>query len=201
MATAVEDLVNLALRRIGYTVPIGTIWEGSRASRAALEVYGETRDALLLARDWPFARQAVGLTLLKTAPVGGYGISAWTSASPPPPWIYEYGYPANCIMVRAVRPTPFIIPDFDPKPSVFVVANDPSVSPVSKVILTNLAGAQAVITGKIVDPSIYDAGFTDSFVAALALRLQEALAADAQQVKDRAAEEQSSVAVADARRG
>ncbi|MEO6779421.1 MAG: hypothetical protein ABI196_00615 [Bradyrhizobium sp.] len=182
-------------------MPIGTIWEGSRASRTALEVYGQARDELLLKRDWPFARQAVSLALLKTAPVGGYGIAPWTSASPPPPWIYEYGYPASCIMVRALRGVPFIIPDFDPKPRNFVIANDASLGTTSKVILTNLAGAQAVITGRIVDPTIFDPGFTEALVSALALRLQEALSPDAQQVKDRAAEEQSSAMIADARRG
>ena len=78
-------------------MPIGTIWEGSPASRVALEVYGQTRDALLNNEDWPFARRAVGLALLKTAPVGGYAGLPWTNAYPPPQWIYEYAYPDACI--------------------------------------------------------------------------------------------------------
>jgi hypothetical protein len=201
MAATVEALINQALRRIAYQVPIGTIWEGSPASRVALEVYGQTRDALLNNEDWPFARQAVGLRLLKTAPVGGYSGLPWSNAYPPPPWIYEYAYPDACITIRSVRPTPIIMPEFDPRPHIFVLANDNSLNPPAKVVLTNLANAQAVITGQITDPLSYEAGFTDALVAALALRLQEALSPDATAIKDRAAEAQTEMVMANERRG
>ncbi len=57
MAIGVEDLVNQALREIGYPKPIQDIYEGSRASKAALDIYFQSRDELLDAHDWPFARR------------------------------------------------------------------------------------------------------------------------------------------------
>jgi len=201
MALAIEDLCNQALRKISYPTPIGYIYEGSRASRIAVEIYSQTRDDLLRSKDWPFARQAAGLTLLKTAPVGGYGVTLWTSAFPPPPWIYEYAYPTGCLYVRSVRPTPIIIPELTPRPNVFVVADDPSLTTPAQVILTNLARAQVVFTGQITNISAMEPMFIEGLIAALALKFQEALSPDANAVKDRATEAQVDVGMADERRG
>lgn len=200
MVLAVEDLCNQALRRVGYHTPIGWIYEGSPAARAAVELYGQTRDNLLGSRDWDFARQAVTLLLLKTAPVGGYGLTPWSTAYPPVPWIYEYAFPANCIQVRSVRPTPVMIPEFDPKPNIFVAANDAALG--QKVVLTNLANATAVITRQLTDPAQWDdANFVEALVDALAVQFQQAFAGDPNMVKLRAVQEQIAEGVADTRRG
>lgn len=197
---AMEDLVNQALRRIAYPTPVGFIYEGSKPARVALDLYGQTRDNLLGARDWDFARQAVTLDLLKTAPVGGYGLTGWTSAYPPPPWIYEYAYPGDAIMVRSVRPTPVLIVEYDPQPNIFVAANDTDLN--AKVILTNLANAQAVITGKVTDPGQWlDNNFIEAFVDALAVQFQQALAPSGDAIKLKIAQEQMAETVADGRRG
>lgn len=195
--STVEDICNAALRKIGYAVPIGYIYEGSAASRVAVEIYGQTRDALLTAFDWDFARQAVKLTLLKTAPVGGYQTATWTSAYPPPPWVYEYAYPAACLLVRALRPTPIFMPEFDPVPSVFVLGNDAG----AEVILTNLANAQAVYTAQVVTPTVWSASFTEGLIDALAVKFQKALAPEPNAVKDAEQTEAQSVAMAVERRG
>ena len=166
-----------------------------------MEIYGQTRDDLLRSRDWPFARQATGLTLLKTAPVSGYGVTPWNSSFPPPPWIYEYAYPAGCLYVRAVRPTPAVIPEMAPRPNIFVVADDPSLATPAQVILTNLVNAQAVFTGQVTNISAMEPMFIEGLIAALALKFQEALSPDANAVKDRATEAQVEVAMADERRG
>jgi hypothetical protein len=104
-------------------------------------------------------------------------------------------------MVRAVRPTPVVIPSFNPKPWVFVVANVTVGTVQQKAVLTNLGNAQAVMTGQITDPSLFEPGFTQALINALALAFQKALKPEAQDVKDRASEEQATIAVADARRG
>lgn len=201
MASSPEQLVNLALRRIGYTPPIGYIFEGSPAARAAVEIYGQTRDELLREADWDFARQSVGLDLLKTAPTGGYGwANPWSNEFPPLPWFYEYSYPAGCLLVRSVRPTPTLLAVFDPQPNVFVVADDPSVTP-SKVILTNLAGAVAVYTGRITDPTLWNSSFTEALVAALATRLQAALNPSPEADKERMEQEAQQTAMAAGRPG
>jgi hypothetical protein len=201
MPTAVEDLCNEALRRINYPTPIGYIMEGSRASRVAVQLYGQTRDDLLRGSDWDFARQAVGLALLKTAPVSGYSATPWTTAFPPPPWIYEYAYPAGCLMIRSVRPVPVVIPEFDPQPNIFVLGNDASLSPPARVILTNLGGAQAVYTGQVTDPNQWNSSFQEALVEALARRFGEALNPDPNLAKERGEEEQGSEIAAPMRRG
>lgn len=204
MPVAVEDIWNTALRRINYPTPIGFAFEGSRASRVAVEVYGQTRDTLIESKDWRFARQEVALTLLKTAPVGGYGpFNPWTNQYPLLPWVYEYGYPENCLKLRSVRQTPIIMPDYDPVPSIFDVANDPSLNPPAKVVLTNIPAAIASFTASVNDPQQWasEAQFIEALIEALALRFQEALNPQEDAVKDRAAEAQVGQAQAMENRG
>lgn len=169
MATSVEDICNAALQRAKYKPLIGSIWEGSWAARLALNYYGQTRDNLLNSMDWDFARQSISLgNPLKSMPAGGYGVGGWNpTINPPLPWQYEYAYPASCIMVRSVLPTPTVFPVRNPMPNIFVAGND-AVSGL-KVILTNLANARAIITARITDPSKWqDAGFQEALIDALA---------------------------------
>src|SRR5271167_2012719 len=172
---SVEQICNMSLDAIGYPRSISNIFAGTKEARAALRWYGQTRDDVLRQRDWPFARQDVRLVLQKTAPVGGYPTGIWTAASPPPGWKYQYAYP-TCIMVRSVRPAPFVLPDFDPKPWVFQPANDAATG--LPTILTNLANANAVVTGQIINPTLFEPGFVQALVSALALQLQKALMPD-----------------------
>lgn len=203
---APEDIANLALRRIAYETPIGFMNEGSRASRVAIEIYSQTRDDLLRSKDWPFARQATTLTLLKTAPVGGYSpATPWSTEYPPLPWIYEYIYPLGALEVRSVRPTPIFIPEYMPRFHRFVVASDPSLAPApdgeTRVILTNLVNAQAVVTGQIIDTSQWEANFVEALVDALAVKMQNALAPEANFDKERLGEAAQATQIADMRRG
>ena len=200
MATTIEQLVNQALRRTSYKIEIGYIYEGSQAARMALTLYGQTRDELLRSQDWPFARRVAPLTLLKTAPVGGYGPTGWTDAYPQAPWIYEYAYPDTCLELRSVRPTPIIIPEYDPQPNVFTEANDLTVSP-TKVVLTNLRNALAVFTGQINDPSQWEPTFTEALVEGLSRRLAEGLGANTDSVKTQFQIAQAAEAKADRIRG
>lgn len=195
---SVEEVCNLALDAVGYPAALGDIYEGTKAGRIALRLYAQTRDELLREKDWGFARQDVALTLLKTAPVGGFGAAQWTSAAPPPPWIYEYAYPEPAVKVRALRRAPIFMPEFDPKPHVFSVANDPTVSP-SKVILANLAGAIAVCTGQVTDMTQWEPLFVAALVERLARKFAEALSPG--MLQEAAAEEGAALAIADGRLG
>mgnify|MGYP001604790202 CR=1 FL=1 len=172
--TSVADLCNLALTRIRFPTPIGDMWEGSRASRIALQVYGQTRDDLFGLKDWPFLRREVSLGApIKTAPPGGYGVTPWNPATnPPPPWIWEFSYPADCIEIRALRPTPILIPEFTPFFTRFVTAYDTDLS--AKVVLTNLSMPLAVITGRVLNPEEWqDSNFTEALVDALAVQFEK----------------------------
>ena len=201
MALSPEHVVNMALRRIGYPIPVGYLLEGSPAARVAVELYGQTRDELMRAADWDFARQSAVLVLLKTSPVGGYGwANPWSSIFPPVPWNFEYAYPTGCLMVRSVRTTPTLLNVYDPQPNIFTLADDPSVTP-SKVILSNLANAVAVFTGRITDPAQWNDSFTEALVAALATRLQAALNPEPNADKERMEQEVQAGGMAIARPG
>ena len=203
MTVTPEDLLNTALRRVGYSTPIGAIYEGSAASRAALEFYGQTRDDIFGSRDWPFLRQQVSLGApLKTAPPGGYPPGrAWNPITDPPlPWVYSYAYPPDCIEIRSLRPTSILIPEFTPMFTRFTTADD-TISH-TKVVLTNLSNANAVITGRITDPNQWqDSNFTEAFIDALAVRFQKWLDSDVNRIAMGEGDTDKAITTAQARPG
>ena len=166
------EVCNLALDVVGYPERIGDLFEGTKQAMVALRFYAQTRDDLLRSKPWTFARRDVALTLLKTAPPGGYGYNVvWTTAYPPPPWIYEYAYPSvDCLEVRSLRGTPLVIPSFDPAPVTWRDANDQSLAPPARVILTNMPKAIAVYTAQITDVTTWPPDFIEDLVDALARR-------------------------------
>ena len=197
MATTVvspTEICNLALDAVKYPDAIGDLYEGTLAARVALRFDSQTRDELLSESDWPFARQDAILQVLKTAPPGGYGIQAWTNAYPPLPWIYEYAFPANALEMRSVRPTPILLPEQDPHPNIFRVANDTASG--NKVVLTNLANAIGIFTGQITAISQWDTLFVNALVRRLAEKFAPALSQIAGEEKAEAA--QAALAMAEA---
>lgn len=201
LLTTPGSIVNAALDRVGYKKHIGSLYDGSEASVKALAIYGQCRDDILRDFDWGFAERDIVLTLLKTAPVGGYtSLAPWTTANPILPWIYEYAYPSDMVKLRSLRNSIVIIPDYDPSPVEFRITNDNSYNPAQRVILTNLASAVAVYTGQVTDPTTWDVGFTESFITALGQRLAPALA-DMDTAKMAAQEEAVTTAEAETRVG
>lgn len=185
MAATIEALVNQALVEIGYPGRVADIYEDGPAARAAIEVYGQTRDEIFDLGEWPLARRAnIGLALLKgPPPAGGYNpAQPWSAIYPPPGFLYEYLYPDDCIELNAIVPPPSIMFLLDPKPAVWRVDNDNSLvdnagvaTTQKKVILTNVAGALAVYTGRVIDPALWEAGFTQQVVERMAKKLARVL--------------------------
>ncbi len=200
--TSPEDIVNAALSRIGSMQRVGSLFEGSEPAKIALDIYGQTRDDLLRGGDWDFASSMVTLTLLKSAPAGGYAVTAWNGITHPPlPWKYEYAYPSNALKIRSLRKTPAFLPDFDPQPVVFSTVDDNFYTAVVKVCVTNLSGpVQASITLQVTDPANWDVSFVEAMIAALARRLAPALA-NLQTEQAEAQDEQASVAKAEVTQG
>lgn len=197
-----EDCINNALTRIGYKRRIGSIWEGTEAARRSLDIYSQTRDELLRTMDWGFARRDLEMTKLKQAPANYVPPTAWNPlTNPPPPWLYEYAYPSDCLRVRAVKPVPIFVPDFDPQPYVFAIDNDDSGEIPQKVILCNVA-PPAVLTysGQVTDPQDWEADFVEILCAALGRRLA-ALLASLDVVKLEAQDEMQATAAADSVQG
>jgi hypothetical protein len=173
--TSPEDIINNSLARIGYKLRIGSIYEGSMAAKKALDIYGQTRDELLRQDDWGFAERNAVLTLIKTAPAlpgGGYGYIppvVWNPATNPPlPYLFSYTYPGDCLKVRALKTTPLVLPVIDPRPVIYKVSNDNSVTPAVKILSCNLPNAELVYTGQVTDPTTWEADFTELLCAALA---------------------------------
>jgi hypothetical protein len=173
-----EDAVNAALMRLGSPLRVNNLYEGTRVSDAALDIYAQTRDELLRQSDWGFAERNVSPTLLKSAPAGGYipGITTWDPALYPPlDARFEYQYPSDCLKVRAIKPAPLFIPNFDPQPHSFRIANDNTYTPVKKVILCNVAEAVLTYTGQVTDALAWEPDFAEALAAALAKRLAAVL--------------------------
>lgn len=170
------DVVNLSLSRMGYKLRVGNLYDGSMASTRALDIYAQTRDELLRQNDWGFAERNATLVLLKSAPVDGYiPPTTWSTAYPPLPWLFEYEYPSDCLKVRAVKGVPLFVPNFDPQPNVYGIANDNSLDPPAKVLLCNVADAVLVYSGQVTDPSNWEADFVEAIAAALGRRLAPVL--------------------------
>jgi hypothetical protein len=196
-----EDVINLALVRIGFKQRVGSIWEGSLAAKKALDIYSQTRDELLRGFDWGFAERTVAMTLLKSAPPGGYfPPTVWSSAFPPPPWLFEVAYPQDALKIRALKNVPLFVPDFAPQPYQFSVDNDQSLDEPDKVILCNIFPGVVVYTGQITTPSDWEPDFVEALCASLGRRLEPVLIG-MQAAQLEATDEQQSIAVAEDTRG
>lgn len=172
------DLVNDSLRRVGYKRRIADLYDGSEASKVALDLYGQTRDAMLHDNDWDFAERTVQATLLKQAPQGGYvPPNVWNPATNPivPTFWYEYAYPTDAIKIRSIMYAPLFVMNFDPQPNIFTEANDSNYTPAQRVVLCNVADAVLVYTGRVTDLSVWEDDAIEAFAAALGRRLAPAL--------------------------
>lgn len=173
------DIVNQGLRDAGLPLRIADLYEGSEASKVALEIISQTRDEIQRLTDWSFTRRFTALTLLKgPPPVGGYTpFSPWSPIYPSPGYLFEYAYPDDCLDLRAITQYPGLTPDLDPVPQLWLVQNDatPVVSgnppvasgPPAKIILCNVNNALAVYRGRVTDPAQWDSGFISALVASL----------------------------------
>lgn len=169
------DVVNLALVRIGSKWLIGNIYDGSEPAQLAIAIYGQTRDEMLRKLTPGFAQRELPLALLKQAPDGGYVANPWTTAFPQLPWTYEYAYPADMLILGSLRTTPLFIPNFDPQPNNWSIANDSALETPAKVILTDVSGAVATYTAQVTNPQVWEPDFIEAFAAELGRRLAPAL--------------------------
>jgi hypothetical protein len=171
--TTPEGFINAALGRIGYKRRIGSVWEGSEAAKHALDIYGQTRDALLRVKDWDFAQKNVALTV--------------AGITPPSPWSLAYLYPSDCIRIRDLFGPAYLADTNDPLPNPYQRAVVLIAAALTDVILTNVAGAQLVYTGRITNPSLWEPGFGEALIEGLGRRLAPVLATlDAEKAQEQA---------------
>jgi hypothetical protein len=194
------DIANQALSMLGTRSTIASLTEDSNEARAIATWIEQVRDEVSRAAPWNCVKNFNNLALVCAAPGTPenptQGANQWTKGTPPPPWAYEYRYPADCL-----RPL-YIIPQFmtgfasgvpittavtggqlsfwNGPPVRFLVTLDqldpssglPSATGTdAKVILTNQENAILAYNKRVTDPNVMDSQFTAAWAAALAGRL------------------------------
>lgn len=171
------DVANQALVRMGFRLRVGSLLDGSDHASTILQVYAQTRDEMLASFDYDFAMRTAPLTLLKSAPAGGYfPPNAWDpTVHPPIGFNFEYGYPENCLKIRNVRYSPLWAVNWDPQPNAWTEYNDSYYDVPLRTIVTNVPDAIATFTGRVLNPQTWSVTFCDAFAARLSVLLGPAL--------------------------
>lgn len=192
MSVSEVTICNRALQAIATRSSIASLSEQSVEARNCNLIYEETRDQVLGMAWWGFAQRTAYLSLLKSAPgtpTGVGGATQWATNFPPPPWLYEYGYPTDCIMVRTIiqQPNnayvgvPIMSNGMNTYPYAigpgarFEVSTDTIDGAQQSVVLTNQYQAIARYTMRLTNPQLFGASFTEALVQALAAKLALAL--------------------------
>lgn len=181
------SLCNLALGQIVARTQITGLNPPSPPNNVAATtmaaLYQLQADAVFRAAHWNCARKQGSLTLLRAA-VGTPENPSGALPAPPIPWLYEYGYPDDCLKVRFVIPMPSlqglgVAPimtsvgvNFMPSVTTalpFVLAVDTNdVGDQIRVLLTNAPRAQAVYTARISNVDLWDPSLQNAVIGALA---------------------------------
>lgn len=191
--TSKTDIVNRALAAISARSTIVDVdTENSPEARLARTLYDATRDTMLRAAPWGFAKATEYLSLLKAAPgtpQNPSAATAWDPATmPPPPWLYEYAYPSNCLMVRYIPgtanidagTTPLIFPYGNYVPSLGslnsavrfeIRSGQDALGNAATTIVVDVSDAIAVFVRRVDNENLWDASFQEAMVLALAVRM------------------------------
>lgn len=99
--TSVLDIANRALLSIGEQRVISSLSQDSAEARAINMVIDDLRQDLLRMAPWSCALKTANLVYITSSPGTPENTSAatslWQPGQPPPPWAYEYQYPADCV--------------------------------------------------------------------------------------------------------
>lgn len=201
MSDAVS-IANRALADAGTRSSIVSFDEGSNESNNVALIYVSARQQLLRAAHWGFAAATATLSLLKSAPgtleTPAFPTSGvWSTAYPPPPWLFEYAWPADCLQGRraisnyATSAAGGVAPIFpaalagqgspfttEPGRKFEVATDFDSGGNQIKVIVTNVDQALLSYTRDISVEALWDSLFEEAMVAALAAKLCWALSGD-----------------------
>lgn len=149
MASIVQ-ICNMALGYLNHGIRIDDIDEDSNEADQCRLYYETSRDAVLRGFAWNFAMRYETLAELDDDPIS-------------PQWAVMYGYPSDCLAVRAILPE--AVAGVSNK---YEIAN---LSGTTRVIMCNVGDATCRYTMKVTDPTLFDA----EFVRALAWHLASEL--------------------------
>lgn len=168
MATVV-DICNLALSRVRADT-IGSLTESSTEAVQCNLLYELTRDHLLTAFAWPFAKTTRILSLKNDAPSE---------------WQYAYDYPNDCLRVHYILPpnshtgivsgSGIAVPNIEVDPVPYEIGTG---SNGSRQIWTNLEEAAIAYTKKVTDTRLFDPLFVQALAWNLAAELAIPLGGD-----------------------
>lgn len=155
-----EDVVNQALVIAGSPNRIGSFYDGTPESIMALDLWSQTRDRLLEEEEPDWATGDANLLLLKSAPnvnnnTAYYDPPLWSDQYPEVPWLYEYQYPDDCIETLQIKPQPYTVPIWKPRPNVFRL----NYMGAARTILTNVPQAIIVYVRRVLSPDDWPDGF------------------------------------------
>lgn len=220
------ELCNRALGQAGAQTTIQSIDDQrDKAAQTCRLYFGPTRDAMLRAAHWDFARKAAYLTVIKALPGTpenpSTGDGYWQPQYPAPPWVYSYQYPSDCIAVRYISPQlqtgwnsdqipitpvqvgyPLYFGNLCIRPQKFMVAHDTDLQgQACRCVLSDQNLAIAIYTVRVTNPDLWDSSFEEGFVDALAARLVFPLSGDKTLRRDLIASAKRSILEAQARDG
>ncbi len=181
------SICNLALSRAGSTQSITSLNDGSNEAAQCLIWYPQTRDAMLTDWQWPWAEAFVVLV-----EVAG---PETTQDRANAVWMRSYRWPANCLKMRRIVPTPFpiaaaavgVVNYFASEPWRRAVGDAQPISyglssdDTGRLITTDEYGNNgitAAYTMAVGDPTQFDADFVDTLAWRLAIDLAMGLGRD-----------------------
>jgi hypothetical protein len=156
MATSKEQIANLALANIGAKNTIESFNELSTEAKLVKAWYDASREAVLEAMDWNFARKRLALSQSVTAAPDGV-------------WTYRYDYPSDCIAAREIENP--LGPDADAVPFEVELDSDTGV----KSVLTDMETAKLIYTKNITSTFLFTPYFVHAMAAFLAFNIAFAL--------------------------
>lgn len=173
--TAEVDIYNMALSKIGVSFQVQTPGERSKQGNACRQFYPQARDLVLRDFPWPFAKKVRLLALVDDEFPG---------------WTYVYDYPDECLAMRQIVDThgarmlgrswyydPSTMNGFIMPKIPFQIASNADMD--RKIILTDMADAYGVYTGRVTDPNVFDFGFIDTVSWKLAFDIGPIMQAEA----------------------
>lgn len=171
---SIESIVNNALDQIGYSRRIGSIYEGTPAARAALDLWAQTRDSLLYTQEPHWAKKDAPLVLAKIAPniqgsTAQYDLIPWSNIYPPLPWLYEYSLPLDNLKPLQIKPQAAFLPVWRPRAQSF---RHTILDTGQEVLLTNTPDAILTYIYKVFDPDLWHQDFQDAVIQTLAQKMQ-----------------------------
>lgn len=167
MAQDSNTVANQALDLVGNNSPkvsgFAPTWDNSPAGKILQDIYAQTVGATQRQFGWDASRHLVAL--VPSGNTGPYLAGQYDN---------EYIYPRNGIEVWEVQPSTLDNKN-DPLPYNYTVGNTRVLGAQTKVIWTDVANAVAIYNNDPVE-SVWDFGFTEAVVRALASKLALALA-------------------------